>query len=83
MLHARPDYARIQDPEGKIGVDEPVFLIRAQDITAPNTVRKWAAMQKDPLIFALAMKHANAMEDWQREHGCKAADLPADYREPT
>ena len=31
MLHARPDYNRIQDPDGKIPEDEPVFLIRAQD----------------------------------------------------
>lgn len=31
MIHARKDYNRIQDPEGKIEKDEPVFLIRAKD----------------------------------------------------
>lgn len=28
MIHARDDYNRIQDPENKIGKDEPVLLIR-------------------------------------------------------
>ena len=80
MIHARQDYARIQDPDGKIPADEPVFLLRAQDITAPATVRRWAAMQKDESIAALARNHADAMEDWQRDHACKYADLP---KEPT
>ena len=31
MKHARPDYDRFQDPENKIGEDEPVMLFRAQD----------------------------------------------------
>ena len=31
MLHAREDYQRIQDPDDKIGEDEPVMLFRAQD----------------------------------------------------
>ena len=32
MIHAREDYQRFQDPEGKIKEDEPVLLFRAQDI---------------------------------------------------
>ncbi len=43
MLHARKDYnATIQDSSGRIPVDEPVFLLRAQDTAAPVTVRFWA-----------------------------------------
>lgn len=32
MIHARPDYNRIQDPENKIPEDEPVFLLRAKTL---------------------------------------------------
>ena len=42
MFHARKDYNRIQDPENKIPEDEPVFLLRAQDIVAAEVVRYWA-----------------------------------------
>ncbi len=38
MIHASEKYSRIQDPENKIGQDEPVFLLRAQDILAPKVV---------------------------------------------
>jgi hypothetical protein len=31
MFHAREDYQRFQDPAGKIPMDEPVMLFRAQD----------------------------------------------------
>ncbi len=32
MLHARKDYnKRVQDSEGRIGEEEPVFLLRAKD----------------------------------------------------
>lgn len=31
MKHARADYDRIQDPEGKIPADELVMLFRGQD----------------------------------------------------
>ena len=42
MKHARSDYDRIQDPSRIIPEDEPVFLLRAQDISAPAAVEKWA-----------------------------------------
>ena len=44
MIHAREDYNRIQDPAGKIGENEPVFLIRAQDASAPAAVEAWAKL---------------------------------------
>lgn len=38
MLHARKDYMHIQDETGKVGENEPVFLLRAKDQLAPDTV---------------------------------------------
>lgn len=80
MIHAREDYNRIQDPAGKIGTEEPVFLLRAQDMTAPAIVRAWATEQKkyvhaDQKAIALAEAHADRMEQWQRDHGCKLANV--------
>lgn len=79
MIHARADYNRIQDPAGKITADEPVFLLRAKDITAPRILRAWAAEQLreggDERLADLAMNHAEAMELWQLANGCKLADL--------
>lgn len=80
MKHARPDYARIQDPSGKIPEDEPVFLLRAQDSAAPETVRRWAVLNEerggDPALTRQALDHARAMEEWQSFHGMKPADGP-------
>jgi hypothetical protein len=78
MKHAREDYNRIQDPVGKIPADEPVFLLRAQDKSAPDTVRGWALENLrnggDVQLSKLAERHADAMEAWQDEHGSKPAD---------
>lgn len=82
MIHARKDYNRIQDPEGLIGENEPVFLLRAKDKTAPNTLRHWAQLQLNEgnpgLHVQLALNHTNIMEEWQKEHGCKMPDVPAE-----
>jgi len=79
MIHAREDYNRIQDPEGKIGEDEPVFLVRAHDKCAPATMRYWADAHQilggDLKMAAMVREHANKAEKWQKEHGCKIADL--------
>lgn len=79
MKHARDDYNRIQDPAGKIGADEPVFLLRAQDVSAPETLRFWAdehVRNGGALELAeMAEKHADAMEAWQQTHSAKPADL--------
>lgn len=42
MKHAREDYNRIQDPGEKIGKDEAVFLLRAQDFAMPATFLDYA-----------------------------------------
>lgn len=41
MIHARRDYDHIQDPTGKIPLDEPVFLVRGQDPNGWRTVVSW------------------------------------------
>ena len=80
MIHARDDYNRIQDPEGKIPDNEPVFLIRGQDAVAPEVVEFWAAKAQeagaDSRMVDAARRHAQRMRQWQDEHWSKIPDLP-------
>jgi len=80
MKHARSDYDRIQDPDGKIPEDEPVFLLRGQDIVAPFVVEEWALIAHsrgaDDDIVQHAYEHARLMRQWQAEHGGKIPDMP-------
>lgn len=80
MKHARSDYDQIQDPSGKIPAEEPVFLLRASDMLAPNVVMHWALQAKangcDPEIVAAAENQARAMLEWQQSHGRKRPDMP-------
>jgi len=77
VKHARPDYNRIQDPLQRIGADEPVFLIRAQDAVSGEAVRAWAnlndAVGGSPEASALARRHADLMDAWPVKKRC---DLP-------
>lgn len=83
MKHARQDYAPIQDPRGLIPEDEPVFLIRAQDVTAPFVVEEWARRAEmhgaDRGMVKSALNQALKMREWQREHGVKIPDVPIRY----
>ena len=80
MKHSRPDYNRIQDPEGIIPQDEPVFLIRGQDAVAPEAVEAWAELAEragsDGDIITAARSQAREMRRWGKEHGDKIPDLP-------
>lgn len=80
MKHARSDYDRIQDPAGLIPGSEPVFLLRGQDVAAPETVRTWARLHTahggDPRMAHMANEHAAKMEIWQKTRKPKVADLP-------
>lgn len=50
MLHSRSDYqSRIQDSENKIPADEPVFLIRGQDLFGARLVREWVRLSRKQL----------------------------------
>ena len=81
MVHSREDYNRIQDPAGLIPVDEPVFLLRAQDPSAAPAIRKWAEENLrnggDPEATRLALVQAGRMEAWQH----KPVDLHPDRDE--
>ncbi|GAI26735.1 unnamed protein product [marine sediment metagenome] len=82
MKHARKDYDPIQDPRGLIPEDEPVFLLRGQDVVAPKVVEAWAmaahnAGAKDDIVEH-AYKHAQAMRKWQEEHKTKIPDMPTE-----
>ena len=81
MKHAREDYEPIQDPRPDgIADDEPVFVIRAQDICAPATVEAWANLAElagaSKLIQDRARAHAQAMREWQAANGPKVPDMP-------
>ena len=82
MKHARQDYQdRIVDLAGKIPEDEPVFILRAQDVVAPQVVDIWAlaahnAGASDDIVQH-AYEHAKLMRKWQAEHGSKVPDMPS------
>ena len=78
MKHARPDYDRIQDPAGLIPDDEPVFLLRGQDVLAARHVRDWADHAElrgcSAEIVSMVRAHAFKMETWPKK---KLPDLPS------
>jgi len=80
LKHAREDYKRIQDPSGLIPEDEPVFLLRGQDVLASDTIYFWAdAAEKagvDSKMVEAARNHAVAMDIWQAKHFSKVPDMP-------
>lgn len=80
MIHARSDYQHIQDNTGKIANDEPVFLLRAKDALAPDTMRAWVEMLEeyggDETAIKAIRKHIALMEEWQDKNGCKYPDTP-------
>ncbi len=85
MLHAREDYNRIQDPENKIGENEPVFIVRAKDSFSTHTMLAWAdavlfegQLKNDNKLKAMAgmvYEHVKKTIEWQNENGCKNPDL--------
>jgi len=108
VRHARKDYNRIQDPavndpsllsEGSTAIaeDEPVFLLRARDVSAPELVRHWAdefkweaadehdedsQEYKDALtVFDAVQEWAVEMERWQQKNGYQTATVPLDQLE--
>ena len=62
----------------KAATDEPIFVLRAKDKTAPNLVRAWAtnaASLGAPYEKTReARELADAMERWQKENGCEVPD---------
>lgn len=60
--------------------DEPVFLLRARDISAPIIVRFWAEVNRnigtDPLLCERVREWADTMSQYGREHGSHLPDTP-------
>lgn len=85
MLHARKDYNRIQDPENKIGEDEPVFIVRAKDKFSIKAMEAWASavlfegqLKNDvnlKTMSGMVYEHINKTIEWQNKNGCKEPDL--------
>jgi len=73
MKHFRPDYnERIQDNANLIPEDEPVFLLRGQDIFTPGLMLDWAKQLRlaggDPEFAQLIENGASEVIQWQKEH---------------
>lgn len=80
MKHMRSDYnERIQDSANLIPEDEPVFLLRAQDMWAPAAVDNWADLLAldggDIATVKQAKECAKEMRKWQKKHGSKSPDM--------
>jgi hypothetical protein len=77
MIHARNDYNRIQDPANLIPIKEPVFLLRAQDSLAAETLDYWAKLNNERggshQLSLLAQGQAQEMRRWPFH---KSPDLP-------
>lgn len=72
MIHARKDYNEsVQDSTGRIPENEPVFLLRGQDIFAPGFVRAYAELYLagggNQEVYDGLIEHACKMDDWQAE----------------
>ena len=87
MKHCRMDYEAIQpwpierpQTEVNIAVDEPVFLLRARDVNAPDAVRFWAAATErvggDPVTTERVRRWADEMQQWGEANGAKVPDTP-------
>jgi len=82
MRHAREDYnARIVDLQEGIPEEEPVFVIRGQDVCAPETLDRYADLAEvvgaGPAFVSAVRAHADRMREWQRTVARKVPDLPA------
>lgn len=82
MKHARSDYdARIQDAAGLIPDDEPVLLIRGQDLAAIPAAEAWCEaaydLGTDPELIDAVRRHIQLIREWQNDHA-KVPDAPAD-----
>lgn len=78
ILRPTTSAERLSAWAARLGDNEPVFTLRARDITAPNTIRRWASAAAElgapPEKVGDALRLAAYMETWQRQHGCKVPD---------
>jgi len=66
--------------------DEPVFLIRAQDVVGPAVVNEWARLAEingaDPALCERVRAFALEMKAYADEHGRKTPDTPEGMLKP-
>lgn len=66
--------------------DEPVFILRAKDVTAPEVVRYWCDVQDreggDETVTWRIRRFAEEMEAYGQEHGAKMPDTPHELLAP-
>ena len=81
MLHARKDYnARVQDRDGIIPAEEPVFLLRAKDRLMLPTLEYYAKLlitlgdETDENTMVSVLRHIQRVAHWRRCHAIKAPD---------
>jgi hypothetical protein len=70
------------DVEPIIPDDEPVFLIRGQDLAAVPAAEAWCeaakALGADPRIIETVRRHIETVRVYQAQHGAKVPDAPAE-----
>lgn len=70
--------AEAQEFLDKVADDEPIFILRAQDVLSGRTVEYWAdeAMLAEvpKLKIQEALQCAAAIRKWQSQNGCKVPD---------
>lgn len=81
MFHARPDYQqRIIDKDDLIPADEPVFLLRAQDMHAEMALRYYAELIRSdenvPAGFLYSLlTHADRFHHWPQKASPDVPDI--------
>lgn len=79
MRHLRQKYASLIDPTNRFGKDEPVFVLRAKDVLAPQVLRHWAysliAAGGDARMAKGVLWWADQFEAWAAQNGHKLPDL--------
>jgi hypothetical protein len=81
MIHARSDYNRFQDPWGKIGEDEPVLLMGAQDDAFCRILAHAIEVYKEqqaPGVVERLVRHLELARRWRETHPTKVADVPSE-----
>lgn len=70
--------ARGEGPLGTAADDEPVFVLRGRDLSAPVAIRVWVADARQRAVpqtkYASALAVAKDMEAYVRKHGSKRPD---------
>lgn len=83
MKHSRPDYQdRIVDLKNIIPEDEPVFLLRGQDLATPTAIHAWAQSAvnfgANPDMAQRAHEFADRIKEYQKTiGGGHIPDVPA------